>query len=87
MEYAYPQGLPLKETQANLHLVVNLFHATRPKEPKPSCTTMPTPFTLHSPLSLEVDPCQEDSQKEKAINVKKDQDQVPFHLFQYFSPP
>ena len=60
----YPQGLPLKETQANLHLATNLFHATNPKYPQPSCTTMPTlsttPFTLHSPLSLEVAPCQEE---------------------------
>ena len=50
-------------------------------------TPITTPFSLHTPLSLEVAPCQEDSQKEKAINVKKDQDQAPFHLFQDFSPP
>ncbi|MDF3675379.1 hypothetical protein [Enterobacter hormaechei] len=91
IDYVYPQGLPLKETQANLHLAANLFHATNPKHPQPSCTTMPnpstTPFTLHSPLYLEVASCQEDSQKEKAINVKKDQDQAPFHLFQDFPPP
>ena len=46
-----------------------------------------TPLPLHSPLSLEVAPCQEGSQKEKAINVKKDQDQAPFHLLQNFNPP
>ena len=32
-------------------------------------------------------PCQDDTQKEKAINVKKDQDQEPFHLLQNFTPP
>ena len=32
-------------------------------------------------------PCQEDSQKEKAINIKKDQDQATIHLVQDFSPP
>lgn len=31
--------------------------------------------------------CQEDSQKDKAINVKKDQDQEPFHLFQEVTLP
>ena len=45
VDYVYPQGLPLKETQANLHLASNLFHATNPKYPQPSCTTMPNPRT------------------------------------------
>ena len=65
MQYVYPQGLPLKETQANLHLAAKIFNDTKAKYPQPSCTTMPTPsttpFTLHFPLSLEVAPCQEDS--------------------------
>lgn len=61
VHYAYPQGLLLKETQDNLHLVENLFHATMPKDP--STTPCTTSFTLHSPFSLEVAPCQEDSQK------------------------
>ena len=39
--YSYPQGLPLKETQANLHLATNTFDNAKPKEPKPSCTIMP----------------------------------------------
>ena len=80
MQYLYPQWLPLKENQANLHLASNLFHATKPKDPST------TSFTLHSPLSLEVAPCQEDSQKVKSINVKKDQDQAPFHLLENFTP-
>ena len=79
VQYAYPQGLPLKETQANLHLATNLFHATKPKDPSTNS------FTLYSPLSLEVAPCQEDSQKEKVINFKKDQDQATFHLLQNFT--
>jgi hypothetical protein len=81
----YPQGLPLKETQANLHLDRNLFHATMPKDPITTPST--TPFTLHSPLSLEAAPCQKDFKKGKAINFKKDQDQAPFHLLQNFTPP
>ena len=91
IDYAYPQGLPLKESQANIHLAANLFHATKTKNPQFSCATMPTPHAtplpFHSPLSLEVAPCQEDSQKEQAINVKKDQDQEPFHLLQNVTPP
>ena len=31
--YSYPQGLPLKETQANLHLDENTFHASKTKHP------------------------------------------------------
>lgn len=69
----YPQGLPLKETQANLHLATNLFHATKTKDAQPSCDSMPTMFTSTShslspqdtitqtsyyPLPLEVAPCQ-----------------------------
>jgi len=77
----YPQGLPLKETQANLHLAANFFHGTKPKDPRTN------PFTLHSPLSLEAAPCQKDFKKGKAINFKKDQDQAPFHLLQNFTPP
>ena len=46
LQYVYPQELPLKETQANLHLAANLFHSTKPKDPST------TPFTLHSPFSL-----------------------------------
>lgn len=99
IDYVYPQGICLKETQVNLHFAANLFHATTTKNPQYSCATMPTPHAtplpLHSPLSLEVAPCQEESQKEKAINVKNDQDQEPFHLLQnvtpsypmYFPPP
>ena len=52
---AYPQGLPLKETQDNLHLSENLLHATMTKDP--STTPSTTSFTLHSPLSFEVAPC------------------------------
>ena len=40
--YSYPQGLPLKETQANLQLAVNTFNNAKPKEPKSSSTIMPT---------------------------------------------
>ena len=40
--YSYPQRLPLKETQANLHLVANTFDNAKPKEPKPSCAIIPT---------------------------------------------
>lgn len=61
--YSYPQGLPPKETQANLHLNTNLFHATKAKDTQPSCNSMPdiptfsnSLFSLHSPLSLEVVP-------------------------------
>ena len=46
--YAYPQGLPLKETQANLHLVANLFNTTKTKDPQPSCDVMPTMPTSNS---------------------------------------
>ena len=36
--YSYPQGLPLRETQAKLHLATNTSNNAKPKEPKPSCT-------------------------------------------------
>ena len=71
----YLQGLPLKETQANLDLAASLSHNTQTKGPKPSfidTPIIPTPTipslslqeltmkTPHPTLSLEVDPCQED---------------------------
>lgn len=34
MDYVYPQGLPLKETQANLHLAEKNFNASKPKGPQ-----------------------------------------------------
>lgn len=34
INYVYPQGLPLKETQANLDLDENLSHSTQTKDPK-----------------------------------------------------
>ena len=43
--------------------------------------------TSYTPLSLEVAPCQQDSQKDKHKNVKKDQDQAPRNLFQDVTPP
>lgn len=62
--YSYPQGLPLKVNQANLHLAANLFHATKAKNAQPLCNSMlssPTStnslLSPHSPLSLEVAPC------------------------------
>ena len=85
--YSHPQGLPLKETQANLHLVANTFDNAKPKEPKPSCAIMPTLASpLQSPpnssiqfqqasLSLKVASCQEDFKNDKEKNIKKDQDQ------------
>ena len=98
----YPQGLPLKETQANLHSIVNLFNATKTKDPKPSCTIMPTPIipslplqepimqTQDTPLSLEVAPAQEYYKKDKETSVMKNQDQdtsIPFHILQDVIPP
>ena len=74
----------------------NTFDNAKPKEPKPSCTIMPT---LASPsqsppkssiqfqqvsLSLEVASCQEDSKNEKEKNIKKDQDQEPSMSSNYF---
>ena len=97
MDYVYSQGIHLKVNQLNIHLFANLFHATSTKYPQPSCDAMltililvnpPLPLqdpiiqTSYFPMSLEVAPCQEDSQKHKAINFKKDQDQEPFHLLQ-----
>ena len=38
--YSYLQGLPLKETQANLHLAANTFNNAKPKELKPSYVIM-----------------------------------------------
>ena len=75
--YSYPQGLPLKETKANLHLAPNTSNNSKPKEPNPSCAIMPTSASpspsipkcsiqfQHDSLSLEVDSCQEDSEKDK----------------------
>ncbi len=75
----------------------NIFHATKTKDPQPSCDAMltmptlanPSPFlqdpTMHSsysPLSLEVAPCKEESKKAKAINVNTNQDQAPLHILQ-----
>jgi hypothetical protein len=87
--YSYPQGLSLKETQANLHLATNTSNNAKSKEPKPSCTIMPTSASpsqsppkssiqfQHSSLSLEVGSCQEVSKNDKEKNIKKDQDQEP----------
>lgn len=87
--YSYPPGLPLKETQANLHLAAKTFNNDKPKEPKPSYAIIPTsaspPPSLpkssiqsqHASLSLEVAPCQEDSKNDEEKNIKKDQDQEP----------
>ena len=40
--YSYPQRPPLKKTQDNLDLDANTFGNAKPKEPKPSCTIIPT---------------------------------------------
>ena len=40
----YLQGLPLKETQDNLHLATNLSHNSQTKDPKPSF--IDTPITV-----------------------------------------
>ena len=40
--YSYPQGLPVKQTEANLHLARNTFDNAKPKEDKLSSTIMPT---------------------------------------------
>ena len=76
-------------------MAANFFHATKTKDAQPSCDAMPTMLTSTSHSlspqdtimktsyylkSLEVGPCQEDSQKGKDKNVKKDQDQAPFYL-------
>lgn len=58
--YAYPQGIPLKETQANIPFAANIFHTAEAKYSQPSYNTMlamPTSATSHSPLSLDVAPC------------------------------
>ena len=52
IDHAYPQGLQLKENQANLHLSANLFHATKNKDPQHSCNTMITMPTLANPALL-----------------------------------
>ena len=50
----YPQGLPLKEIQANLHLVAKLFNATKAKDHQPSCDAMFTmPTSANPPLPLQ----------------------------------
>ena len=87
--YSYPQGLSLKETQANLHLATNTFNNAKPKEPNLSCTIMPTSASpssyipkssiqfQHASFSLGVASCQEDSKNDKEKNIKRDQDQEP----------
>ncbi len=56
--------------------------STIPTPSSPSLSLQdPTMQTPHSTLSLEVDPCQEDSKKDK------DQDQEPSHIPQDFMPP
>ena len=40
--YSHSRGLPLKDTQANLHLAANIFNNVEPKEPKPLYAIMPT---------------------------------------------
>ena len=94
--YSYPQGLPLKETQANLHLATNTFDNAKPKEPKPSCAIMPTLVSpsqsppkssvqfQHVSFSLGVASCQEESKNNKEKNIKKYQDQEPSMLSNYF---
>ena len=42
IDCAYPQGLHVKETQANTHMTTNLFHATKTKYPQFSCDAIPT---------------------------------------------
>lgn len=50
----YPQEIPLKETQADLHLATNDFNSMKTKDPKPSYDSMPTiPTSTSSLLSLQ----------------------------------
>ena len=96
VSYSYPQGSPLKETQANLHLTANTFNNAKPKEPKPSYNIMdtlarPSPSLLkssiqfqHASFSLEVATCKEDSKNDKEKNIKKDQDQKSSMSYNYF---
>ena len=54
VDLSYPQGLPLKETQASLNLVAKLFNATKTKDPKHACIDTPIIPTSCSPsLSLQ----------------------------------
>lgn len=100
IDHSYHQGLPLKETQANLHLDENLFHATKTKDLQISWDAMltiptlanpwlslqdTTMWILHTSLSLEVVPCQEESQQYKVIN--KDQNKSSFHILQHVTLP
>lgn len=89
-DYVYPQGLPLKEIQANLHLATNFFHASKVIDSKPSCAIIPiVPISNEHPsslreslvqiqtptLSLEVALCQETNQNYKEKSLINDQDQ------------
>ena len=77
-------------------MAANTFDNAKSKEPKPSCTIMPTsPSPSQSPpkssmqfqqasLSLEVASCQEDSKNDKENNIKKDQDQELSMSSNYF---
>ena len=54
IDYVYLQGLPLKETQANLDLATSLPHNNQTKDPKPSCVTTPSiPTPTRTTLSLQ----------------------------------
>ena len=89
--YFHPQGLPLKETQANLHLAANTFDNVKPKEPKPSCTIMPTSASpsssilkssikfQHASFSLGMASFQEDSKNYKEISRSR-----TLHVIQSF---
>ena len=103
IDYVYLQGLPLKETQANLDLATSLSHTSQTKDPKPSCATtpiIPTPTstslslqeptmqTPHPTLSLELVSCQEDYLNNEETSVDQDQDSfIPFQIFQDLVPP
>ena len=54
--------------------------------PSPSLQD-PIMQTSHSPLSLEVAPCQEDSKKDEDINFKKVKDKESFHLLKGVNLP
>lgn len=54
IDYVYPQRLPLKETQANLDLAMNLSHIIQTKDLKPPCVATPIiPTPTIPPLSLQ----------------------------------
>src|SRR5271156_2531051 len=93
-DYVYPQGLSLKESQANSHTNASPSQVSKIIDPKLPCASMPImpipndyPSACQEPhtqiktptLSLKVASCQEKNPQCEKTNISYDQDQDTIH--------